>query len=129
MLLFTGTVLLLPLYLNCRQVLTKWRTVAGAHQDVSQLAAIKSRHALRAVVTCKTCPPPLLITPVRLQEMENRFLQGLDPGVDYEAIDADTRLDEHWAVQITQDAEDAYFKEQDGGDEGEEEERKEEYDY
>lgn len=64
-----------------------------------------------------------------LQEMENRFLQGLDPGIDYEAIDADTQLDEHWAVQITQDAEDAYFQEQDGGDEGEDEERREEYDY
>eukprot|EP00983_Pelagomonas_calceolata_P022190 697769-Pelagomonas_calceolata.AAC.1 len=61
--------------------------------------------------------------------MENRFLQGLDPGIDYDAIDADTRLDEHWAAQITQDAEDAYFQEQDGDDEGNREARKEEYDY
>ena len=62
--------------------------------------------------------------------MESRFLQGLDPGIDYAAIDADTQLDEHWASEINQDAEDAYFR--GNGSEGENEameERKDEYDY
>ena len=65
------------------------------------------------------------------QEMENRFLQGLDPGIDYAAIDADTRLDEHFAAQITRDAEDAYFREsvEHEVEGGEGEVRREEYDY
>ena len=68
-----------------------------------------------------------------VQEMEARFLAGMDPGIDYSAIDADSRLDEHWATLVTRDAEEAYF--QGVGDSEQEEggvdaaERKEEYDY
>lgn len=52
----------------------------------------------------------------RPQEMQARFLYGADSAyVDYAAIDQDTRLDDHRI--INQDAEDAYFGEE------------EEYDY
>jgi hypothetical protein len=45
-----------------------------------------------------------------LLEMQHRFLDGLDgEHQDYGAIDADTTLDDDWAKQQAQDAEDAYF--------------------
>jgi hypothetical protein len=45
-----------------------------------------------------------------LDEMQVRFLQGLDGGeVDYDAIDGDASLDDDWLDQVTQDAQDAYF--------------------
>ncbi|KAI7841196.1 hypothetical protein COHA_005162 [Chlorella ohadii] len=44
-----------------------------------------------------------------LDTMRQRFLAGQDAGVDYAAIDADAELDEDWAAQQQQDAEDAYF--------------------
>lgn len=52
-------------------------------------------------------------------------MQGLDP-VDYDAIDSDLRLDEHWAAVINRDAEDVYFQEE---PEDDNEGRKDEYDY
>lgn len=42
-------------------------------------------------------------------DMQQRFLLGQEAGVDYSAIDADAHLDEHWAREAAQDAEDAYF--------------------
>lgn len=46
-----------------------------------------------------------------LDEMQSRFLSGLDiDSVDYAAIDGDVQLDEVWAAQQAQDAEDAYFE-------------------
>ena len=42
----------------------------------------------------------------------------MDPGADYAAIDADRSLDDWHAREATQDAEDAYFAEGDGYDEG-----------
>jgi hypothetical protein len=45
-----------------------------------------------------------------LQEMQHRFLDGLDgEHQDYAVIDADTSLDDYWAREQAQDAEDAYF--------------------
>lgn len=45
-----------------------------------------------------------------LLEMQHRFLDGLDgEHQDYAAIDGDVGLDEDWARQQAQDAEDAYF--------------------
>lgn len=45
-----------------------------------------------------------------LQEMQTRFLLGLDGEAhDYAAIDANSSLDDHWAAQEAQDAQDAYF--------------------
>lgn len=45
-----------------------------------------------------------------LDEMQSRFLSGMDgESVDYAAIDADSALDDAWAAQQAQDAEDAYF--------------------
>lgn len=45
-----------------------------------------------------------------LDEMQARFLQGLDDGeVDYDVIDGDASLDDDWLDQVTQDAQDAYF--------------------
>jgi len=45
---------------------------------------------------------------VFLHKAQQRFLDGLDNGVDYEAIDNDPALDDH--KQLGQDAEDAYFE-------------------
>jgi hypothetical protein len=42
----------------------------------------------------------------------------MDPGADSAAIDADRSLDDWHAREATQDAEDAYFAEGDGYDEG-----------
>ncbi|GAX77468.1 hypothetical protein CEUSTIGMA_g4912.t1 [Chlamydomonas eustigma] len=46
-----------------------------------------------------------------LEEMEARFLSGSDTafGVDYDNIDADHLLDDHWIDQRGRDAEDEYF--------------------
>lgn len=45
-----------------------------------------------------------------LLEMQHRFLDGLDgEHQDYAAIDADSTLDDDWAKEQAQDAEDAYF--------------------
>eukprot|EP00879_Flechtneria_rotunda_P003334 GHRR01003560.1.p1 GENE.GHRR01003560.1~~GHRR01003560.1.p1 ORF type:complete len:329 (+),score=116.00 GHRR01003560.1:195-1181(+) len=45
-----------------------------------------------------------------LDEMQSRFLSGMDhEHQEYAAIDADVELDEDWAAQQAQDAEDAYF--------------------
>lgn len=45
-----------------------------------------------------------------LDEMQSRFLSGMDKdNVDYAMIDADAGLDEAWAAQQAQDAENAYF--------------------
>lgn len=45
-----------------------------------------------------------------LDEMQTRFLSGKDDqNVDYAQIDADVGLDDAWAAQQAQDAEDAYF--------------------
>jgi hypothetical protein len=42
--------------------------------------------------------------------MQHRFLDGLDgEHQDYTEIDGDVGLDEDWAQQQAQDAEDAYF--------------------
>lgn len=42
--------------------------------------------------------------------MHQRFLAGDDEGfVDYKKVDADEALDEDWAAERQQDAEDAYF--------------------
>ena len=41
--------------------------------------------------------------------MQAHFLSGDDEGVDYAAIDADASLDEDFAREMQQDAEDAYF--------------------
>ena len=45
-----------------------------------------------------------------LDEMQRRFLDGVDTEhVNYAEIDANAQLDEDWAAEQTQDAEDAYF--------------------
>lgn len=45
-----------------------------------------------------------------LDEMQSRFLSGMDQqSVDYAVIDANVALDDAWAAQQAQDAEDAYF--------------------
>ncbi|KFM28605.1 hypothetical protein F751_6364 [Auxenochlorella protothecoides] len=44
-----------------------------------------------------------------LDLMQQSFLAGHDPGIDYPAIDGDAELDEHWARLQAQDAEDRYF--------------------
>ncbi|KAI3430590.1 hypothetical protein D9Q98_005183 [Chlorella vulgaris] len=41
--------------------------------------------------------------------MRQRFIGGLDSGVDYAAIDADAELDDHWAEEAGRDAEEKYF--------------------
>lgn len=41
--------------------------------------------------------------------MHQRFLAGEDDGVDYRAVDSDAKLDDDWAAERQQDAEDAYF--------------------
>lgn len=46
-----------------------------------------------------------------VKEMKARFLAGEEEDVDYGAIDADDSLDEHWAREAQQDAEDKYFDE------------------
>mmetsp|Transcript_50853 Transcript_50853/g.115661 ORF Transcript_50853/g.115661 Transcript_50853/m.115661 type:complete len:185 (+) Transcript_50853:362-916(+) len=45
---------------------------------------------------------------VFLHKAQQRFLDGLDDGVDYEAIDNDPALDDY--RQLEQDAQDAYFQ-------------------
>ena len=52
---------------------------------------------------------PILRQQMLVEVMQQRFLAGSDPGVDYAAIDADAELDEHWLAEKAQDAEDAYF--------------------
>jgi hypothetical protein len=44
-----------------------------------------------------------------LSIMKARFLAGDEEGVNYDAIDKDASLDEHWAKEEQQDAEDKYF--------------------
>jgi len=44
-----------------------------------------------------------------LVEMQQRFLTGGDEDVDYTAMDADERLDEHWADLEARDAEERWF--------------------
>lgn len=46
---------------------------------------------------------------VFLDMVQQRFLAGEDPGVDYASIDQDAELDDYWAALQAQDAEDAYF--------------------
>jgi Coiled-coil domain containing protein (DUF2052) len=41
--------------------------------------------------------------------MHQRFLAGEDEGVDYRTVDRDASLDDDWAAEQQQDAEDAYF--------------------
>lgn len=41
--------------------------------------------------------------------LQARYLSGEDEGVDYGAIDADASLDDDFARERQQDAEDAYF--------------------
>ena len=41
--------------------------------------------------------------------MHQRFLAGEDEGVDYRRLDRDASLDDDWAAEQQQDAEDAYF--------------------
>lgn len=41
--------------------------------------------------------------------MHQRFLAGEDDGVDYQKLDRDASLDDDWAAEQQQDAEDAYF--------------------
>lgn len=41
--------------------------------------------------------------------MHQRFLAGEDDGVDYQKLDKDASLDDDWAAEQQQDAEDAYF--------------------
>lgn len=41
--------------------------------------------------------------------LQARYLSGEDDGVDYAAIDADASLDDDFARERQQDAEDAYF--------------------
>ena len=56
---------------------------------------------------------PILRQQMLVEVMQQQFLAGSDPGVDYAAIDADAELDEHWQAEKAQDAEDAYFDGQD----------------
>jgi hypothetical protein len=52
----------------------------------------------------------LLLLPLLLLLLQSRFLLGLDGAhQSYADIDADVALDEAWAAQQAQDAEDAYF--------------------
>jgi hypothetical protein len=44
-----------------------------------------------------------------LSIMKARFLAGDEEGVNYDVIDKDASLDEHWAKEEQQDAEDKYF--------------------
>lgn len=41
--------------------------------------------------------------------MVSRFIGGMDAGIDYDAVDADEKLDAAWQAVKDQDAEDAYF--------------------
>jgi len=41
--------------------------------------------------------------------MVSRFIGGMDAGIDYDAVDADEKLDTAWQAVKDQDAEDAYF--------------------
>lgn len=45
-----------------------------------------------------------------LEAMQQRFLAGDDPGIDYAAIDRDEELDHHWADERSRDAEERYFE-------------------
>lgn len=42
--------------------------------------------------------------------MRARFLSGQDSAVDYKKIDNDTSLDEDWAAQAENDAQEKYFE-------------------
>ena len=55
-----------------------------------------------------------LLQMVRL--MRERVLCGQETEVDCGVVDADTKLDERWAVERRRDAEDRYFDESDGPD-------------
>jgi hypothetical protein len=45
--------------------------------------------------------------------MKERYLAGEDRDLDYASIDGNAALDAHWAKEMQQDAEDAYFDDMD----------------